>query len=174
MSAKYWCPFIRCSSLLYLRYRNKPQTYKSTEQYYPAPSCFHSLPYHGLHYDQTTSPCHSNHVIDTKKSKKRPLVPHILHHHTSLSIPYSSAACYCIQRFKNILQRNTTLKQLGHVPTGGQPIILHAKKTWHPMFCKRLKVDKRAYYNFYVLVLEHRWRKREQGSVHMLPYSLMV
>ena len=115
------------------------------------------------------------HWHQKKQKKKRPLVPHILHHHTSLSIPYSSAACYCIQRFKNILQRNTTLKQLGlHVPTGGQPIILHAKKTWHPMFCKRLKVDKRAYYNFYVLVLEHRWRKREQGSVHMLPYSLMV
>ena len=39
----------------------------------------------------------------TQKSKNWSLASHILHHHTSLSIPCSTAACYCIPRFKNIL-----------------------------------------------------------------------
>ena len=30
---------------------------------------FMPFQYHGLHYNQITSPCHSNHVIDTKKPK---------------------------------------------------------------------------------------------------------
>jgi hypothetical protein len=75
----------------------------------------------------------------TQKSKNRSLASHILHHHTSLSIPCSHAACYCIPRFKNILSSNAALQQLGlHVQTDCQPIILHAKKHGTFNFCKRL------------------------------------
>jgi hypothetical protein len=64
------------------------------------------------------------HVVDTKKTNRLSLTFCIV----IQAYQYHIQACYCIQRFKHILPRNTTLEQLGiHMPAGGQHIILHEK-----------------------------------------------